>query len=396
MTKKKMADSSGKVQETLFDGLDIESQEQRGKAGRIDNLPEHLAAYRETDDLAKLKKNIVVMRNSIQLLQTDRGGYIKTQENGRSIDIRKDVLVSELDQIIESHTLPRASYYLTRLIRSFNVSKVSKINDINLSRWKEYDDIITDSLWIMKKRDTSGAHLGWYWGNFIPQIPNQMMKRFTKKGEWVLDPFVGSGTTLIECRKLGRNGIGIELSNDVVEKARLLVDKEENVHNIVTDILADDSTTIDTSAITRKYGVKKFQLIIAHPPYHDIISFSNDKRDLSKAPSVQAFLDMFGRVVDNVSPLLEANRYFAVVIGDKYSEGEWIPLGSYCMNEVLKRGYLLKSIIVKNFDETRAKRNQQALWRYRALAGGFYVFKHEYILVFKKLASKAGSHLEVK
>ena len=130
MTKKKMVDSSGKVQETLFDGLDIESQEQRGKAGRINNLPEHLAAYGETDDLAELKKNIVVMRNSIQLLQTDRGGYIKIQENGRSIDIRKDVLVSELDQIIESHTLPRASYYLTRLIRSFNVSKVSKINDI--------------------------------------------------------------------------------------------------------------------------------------------------------------------------------------------------------------------------------------------------------------------------
>jgi hypothetical protein len=54
------------------------------------------------------------------------------------------------------------------------------------------------------------------------------------------------------------------------------------------------------------------------------------------------------------------------------------------MNEVLKRGYLLKSIIVKNFEETRGKRNQKELWRYRALAGGFYVFKHEYIMLFQK------------
>jgi len=43
------------------------------------------------------------------------------------------------------------------------------------------------------------------------------------------------------------------------------------------------------------------------------------------------------------------------------------------MQEVLKRNYVLKSIIVKNFEETRAKRNQQELWRYRALAGGFYI-----------------------
>jgi len=93
---------------------------------------------------------------------------------------------------------------------------------------------------------------------------------------------------------------------------------------------------------------------------------------------------MFGKVVDNISPILENGRYLAVVIGDKYSKGEWIPLGFYVMNEILKRKYKLKSIIVKNFEETRAKRNQKELWRYRALVGGFYIFKHEYILLFHK------------
>jgi len=54
------------------------------------------------------------------------------------------------------------------------------------------------------------------------------------------------------------------------------------------------------------------------------------------------------------------------------------------MNEVVKRGYSLKSTVVKNFDETRAKRRQKDLWRYRALSGGFYIFKHEYIMIFVK------------
>jgi hypothetical protein len=93
---------------------------------------------------------------------------------------------------------------------------------------------------------------------------------------------------------------------------------------------------------------------------------------------------MLGEVVDNFTPLLERGRYMALVIGDKYAGGEWVPLGFYAMNEVLRRDYMLKSIIVKNFEETRAKRDQKQLWRYRALAGGFYIFKHEYIFLFRK------------
>jgi hypothetical protein len=93
---------------------------------------------------------------------------------------------------------------------------------------------------------------------------------------------------------------------------------------------------------------------------------------------------MLGEVVDNFTPFVEKRRHFALVIGDKYARGQWIPLGFECMNEVLKRDYSLKSIVVKNFEETRAKRDQKQLWRYRALAGGFYIFKHEYIFLFEK------------
>jgi hypothetical protein len=121
-----------------------------------------------------------------------------------------------------------------------------------------------------------------------------------------------------------------------------------------------------------------------HPPYFDIIKFSNDPRDLSNANSVNDFLTMMTDIVRKASAVLDKGRYFALVIGDKYSKGEWIPLGFLTMQEVLKCGFTLKSIIVKNFEETLGKRNQKDLWRYRALVGGFYIFKHEYIFLFKK------------
>ena len=304
--------------------------------------------------------------------------------NGEAISLRRDVLVSELDQILEAQTLERAKYYLRRLERGVKREKRSAVNDINLSRWKEYEEVLTDSLWVLPKRDTVGAHLGWYWGNFIPQIPRQLLLRYTKKNDWVLDAFLGSGTTLIECRRMGRNGIGIELNPQVAKKARELINRESNPGHARTEILTGDSKTIKIGKALERVGVGQVQLLVMHPPYHDIITFSESEKDLSTAGSASEFLKMFGEVLDNVTPALERGRYFALVIGDKYEKGEWVPLGFECMNEVLKRDYSLKSIIVKNFEETRAKRDQKQLWRYRALVGGFYIFKHEYIFLFKK------------
>jgi hypothetical protein len=94
-----------------------------------------------------------------------------------------------------------------------------KVNDLDLRNWKKHTDILTDSLWILPERDKSGTHKGDYHGNFVPQIPNQLIRRFTKKGDVVLDTFLGSGTTLIECKRLGRSGIGIELSPKIADLA---------------------------------------------------------------------------------------------------------------------------------------------------------------------------------
>lgn len=261
---------------------------------------------------------------------------------------------------------------------------MKKINDIDLNQWKEYEDILTDSLWIFDKRDSSGSHNSNFWGNFIPQIPNQLLRRYTKKGDYVLDPFLGGGTTLIECKRLGRNGIGIELLPDVVDIAKNNICQEDNPFNVNIHIANADSTKFNFKEYLISLGINEVQFLIMHPPYWDIIKFSDDPNDLSNSKNINIFLDSFGKVVDNTYDMLEKDRYFALVMGDKYSNGEWIPLGFYTMNEVLKRDYILKSIIVKNFKETKGKKNQSQLWRYRALAGGFYVFKHEYIYLFQK------------
>ncbi len=300
-----------------------------------------------------------------------------------SVLYRRDVLLEQLEQILAARTARRAIYYLARLRRAVDEVRTGALNDINLNRWQEYDEIHTDSLWIVDRRDTSGAHGAWYWGNFIPQIPHQMMLRFTRPGDWVLDPFVGSGTTLIECRRLGRNGLGVELNPDVAARATEVVAQEPNPYDVSTEVVVGDSATLDLETVLMARGVEKAHLAILHPPYHDIIRFGGGRADLSNAPTVEDFLDRFSEVVARTLAVLASGHVLVVVIGDKYQESTWVPLGFRAMQVVLDQGCNLKSIIVKNLDRTRAKRDQQALWRYRALAGGFYVFKHEYIFLFQ-------------
>ena len=119
--------------------------------------------------------------------------------------------------------------------------------------------------------------------------------------------------------------------------------------------------------------------------YHDIIRFSDNPADLSNCQDTDIFLERFLSVYSNLSSFLEVGRYLAVVIGDIYANSEWIPLQNLITSQLLSKGELrLKSIIIKNIINNRAKRNQENLWRYRALANGFYIFKHEYIVLFQK------------
>lgn len=264
-------------------------------------------------------------------------------------------------------------------------------NDLDLKKWREYEDLITDSLWVINERDRSGAHSNHYHGNFIPQIPNQLIRRFSRAGDVVLDGFLGSGTTLIETQRLGRNGLGIELSSEIAIMAEDLIRSErtpdsETEQKIIVGDSRDTDLLPQIFDFCTSVGEAGASLILLHPPYDDIIRFSENMADLSNMGTTPAFIQAFGDVVENLEKSLNPSGHLALVIGDKYSKSEWIPLGFYLMAETLKRAphLKLKSTIVKNMAGNRAKLNQERLWRYRSLSGGFYVFKHEYIFLFGK------------
>lgn len=254
------------------------------------------------------------------------------------------------------------------------------------NHWHDLD-INVDSLWIMGPRAKGGKHSNVYHGNFAPQIPNQMIRRYTEEGDVVMDLFMGSGTTLFECETLRRNYIGFDINDEIIGFVRKRMDGSDvikyHIHNCDVTNNKDFCQNVDEDL--RSMKKRKVDLLIVHPPYLDIVKFTDRKDDLSNIPNLNEFIEKFQQAMANALAYLKSSHYFVLVIGDIYRNGEVIPLGFYLMY-ALKKAFKcqLKGIVVKDIVGNRAKIGQEALWRYRALVNGNYLFKHEYLFVFKK------------
>lgn len=261
---------------------------------------------------------------------------------------------------------------------------MSEFNDIDLKNWKD-SDIWTDSLWIIKERDKSGKHDGFYHGNFVPQVPRQIIKKYSKQNDVVLDLFLGSGTTAYEAETLKRNFVGVDILPNMIDYVKSKLDKHDShFYELLVGDSMSEKTEKEIKELLKKHKKNFVQLIILHPPYADIIKFSDKTNDLSNAKSLKDFITMFSKVIKIACNLLEKDRFLALVIGDVYKNSEWIPLGFYCMSSVQKQGFKLKSIIVKNMIGNRGKQKKEGIWKYRSLANDYYIFKHEYVMIFKK------------
>lgn len=261
-------------------------------------------------------------------------------------------------------------------------------DEFDLNNWKEYEDLYSESLWIIESRDSSGAHTNDYHGNFIPQIANQLIRRFTKFDDTIIDPFLGAGTSLIEAKRLGRKGVGVELRPDIAKFARRNITQQETkyaVDDLQKVITGDASTTTVINKVTQHLENERASLLILHPPYHDIIKFSDDPRCLSNSSSTDHFIAALDTVTKPYIDLMPKGAHVALIMADKYANSQLVPLGFMCSTALLRQNdrARLKSIIVKNIVNSKGKRGQHRLWRYRSFRGGFYTFNHEYIFLFE-------------
>ncbi len=259
---------------------------------------------------------------------------------------------------------------------------------VDKDNWKD-TDINVDSLWLIGPRAKGGKRENNYHGNFCPQVPDNLIRRYTEPGQIVVDLFMGSGTTLFECETLKRHYIGFDINQSIIDTVTHKMDGCTDIQFYINQCDVTDSTRFRQSIQSNLTSLKKDKVdfLLVHPPYWDIVKFTEQTCDLSNISDLSVFIDMFIKAMGNALSYLKVNRHFAIVVGDLYRNSSVIPLGFYLMDAINKNFKCsLKGIVIKDIVGNRAKIGIENLWKYKALKSDYFLFKHEYIFVFKKTA----------
>lgn len=239
-------------------------------------------------------------------------------------------------------------------------------------------DLERQSVWSFPERGDWYTHKPEYRGNFAPQIPRNIILRYSKVGNTVLDPMVGGGTTGVECKLTGRNFIGLDINPKAVELSRnaMHFKKPTEVPKSTYSIKAgnvNDISTIKDSSI---------DLIITHPPYLNIIKYSEGKisEDLSNIGSVKKFCETFRSGIWEMYRVLKSDSYLAILIGDTRKRRHYVPLAYNVMNEFLKAGFILKEDIIKIQHNCKTT----PYWVKQAEKYNILLIMHEHLFVFRK------------
>ncbi len=162
------------------------------------------------------------------------------------------------------------------------------------NKWKSID-INIDSLWIIGPRAKGGKRENNYYGNFVPQIPDHLIRRYTEPGDIVLEPFMGSGTTLYECESLGRNYIGFDINEEIIQYVQSKMGGDTSIDYSIClgDVCDEALSTAHISRFLKGLKKQRVDFVLSHPPYWDIVKFTDNEADLSQSKTLDRFLSLF-------------------------------------------------------------------------------------------------------
>lgn len=227
----------------------------------------------------------------------------------------------------------------------------------------------TTTIWRFKERGAWATHKGDYPGNCSPMVVRNLLLKYTDENDWVLDQFLGSGTVAIESLLLNRKIIGIDINKKALD-----------ISNDRTKQFKGTKLFRIGNAEKLKIKDESIDFICTHPPYRDIIKYSNNiKGDLSLMEKEEFFKSIHNVAIECFR-VIKNNHKCAIIMGDIRKQGYLEPLGFKIMNIFLEVGFLLKEIIIK--EQHNCKSTER--WRNIALKKGFYLIQHEYIFVFEK------------
>ena len=230
----------------------------------------------------------------------------------------------------------------------------NKLNDLDPKSWLKFQ-----KSWFIHNPPRRKKDVLVHPAKFPETLAQEFIEFFTKRGETVLDPMAGTGSTLIAALRAGRNSYGIELNPKYAEIARQLIEEErqtlgETVSNLQSLIIEGDAAHIT------RYQLPLANFVLTSPPYWDMlhakgadtqrkrrasteldVHYSNDPNDLGNIHDYEEFLEKLINIYKGLKPFLCEKAYLTIIVKNVKKGGKIYPLAWDIARE-LGKTYTLK------------------------------------------------------
>jgi DNA modification methylase len=259
------------------------------------------------------------------------------------------------------------------------------MNNLSGKEWLQY----SFSIWRDIRKNGEETQLK-HPAMFPSQLAERLIRIYTREdGEAVLDPFMGTGSTLVAAYKLKRKGIGVELKPEYVTTCK------KRLQNITSSfyegLIRPDIFMGDSQEILKNIESETVDLCINSPPYWDILnqkrtadkrnitSYSDSSVDLGNIADYNEFLSGLRKVYGEVFRVLKPNKRCCVVLMDIRKKNKFYPFHIDLTRVMTEIGFELEDFII--WDRQHEYNNMRTL-------GYPWVFRvnkvHEFICIYLK------------
>ena len=232
------------------------------------------------------------------------------------------------------------------------------------------------TVWAFRRRGNWATHTSNWRGNWSPEVVRNLVLRYSKEGDILLDSMIGGGTTAIEAKILNRNIIYSDVNQQALDRTKKALEFEVNNKAWQRGFKWD-------SRHLEKIKDNSIDFVLTHPPYVDIIKYSKGKLvdDLSNIHDIEAFCNEMEKVAKEFYRVLKPGKFCAILMGDTRRNKMYQPLAYKVMDRFLKSGLLLKEDIIKCQFNCKAT----SFWVEKSKASNFLLIMHEHLFVFQKV-----------
>jgi len=231
------------------------------------------------------------------------------------------------------------------------------------------------TVWSFPRRGNWATHKSDWRGNWSPEVARNLILRYSKEKEHLLDCMVGGGTTAIEAKILNRHITCTDVNEEAIKRT-------EDSLNFEAETKARQRIKLGDARNLDFIKDEEIDFILTHPPYADIIKYSDGKigDDLSNIHSIENFADEMENVAKELHRVLKKGKYCAILIGDTRRQKMYQPMAYKVMDKFLKQGFELKEDIIKQQHNCKAT----GFWVNKSKEHNFLLIMHEHLFVFQK------------